>query len=157
MTLETPRFPAIQARSLTRETYSLPGDFEGRQNVAVVAFRREQQRLVDTWLPFLLELESEHDDVRVYEIPTLSQRWTPARRFIDGGMTAGIADTDARARTLTSYTDTGAVQRALGLADGSTICTLLTGRDGTITWSATGAFSAAAGDDLAAALAATSR
>ena len=36
----TPRFPQIPARSLERERYDLPGEFDGRRNVAVVAFRR---------------------------------------------------------------------------------------------------------------------
>jgi len=153
VTEHTLRFPQIRARSLTRETFALPADFEGRRNVVVVAFRREHQQHVDTWLPFLLALEVEHNDVRVYEVPTLSQRWTPVRWFIDGGMTAGIADDDACARTLTSYTDVGAVQRALGLPDDSTICTVLTDRDGAVAWSATGPFTEAAGEDLAAALA----
>ena len=148
-----PRFPEIRARSLERERYDLPGEFEGRRNVVVVAFRREQQELVDSWLPFLLALEAEHDDLRIYEIPTISQRWAPARWFIDGGMAVGIADREACARTLTSYTDVGAVQRALGLPDDSTIATVLTGRDGRITWMTTGAFTRPAGEELTAALA----
>ena len=149
-----PRFPQIRARSLEREHYDLPGEFEGRRNVAVVAFRREQQQTVDTWLPFLLTLEAEHDDLRVYEIPTISQRWAPARWFIDGGMAMGIADREACARTLTSYTDVDLVQRALGLRDDTTIATVLTDRDGRITWMTTGAFTARAGEELSAALAA---
>ena len=152
-----PRFPRIQARSLEREQFDLPGEFEGRRNVAVVAFRREQQQLVDTWLPFLLALEAEQDDLRVYEVPTISRRWGPARRFIDGGMALGIADRQARARTLTSYTDVDLVQRALGLRDDTTIATVLTGRDGRISWMATGAFSERAGEELTAALAPAAR
>jgi len=147
------QFPQIQARSLEREHYDLPGEFEGRRNVAVVAFRREQQQTVDTWLPFLLTLEAEHDDLRVYEIPTISQRWAPARWFIDGGMAMGIADREACARTLTSYTDVGRVQQALGLRDDATIATVLTGRDGRITWMATGPFTERVGENLRAALA----
>lgn len=122
-----------------------------------MAFRREQQQLVDTWLPFLLALEAEHDRVRVYEIPVLARRWTPARGFIDGGMAVAIADRDTLARTLTSYTDVSAVQSALGLHDDSTIATVLTDRDGQITWIATGAFSEHAGHDLTLALEAAAR
>jgi len=153
----TVRFPEIPARSLERERYDLPGDFEGRRNVAVVAFRREQQQLVDTWLPHLLAIEAEHADLRVYEIPVISQRWGPARWFIDGGMAVGIADREACARTLTSYTDVGLVRQALLLPDDSTIATVLTGRDGRITWMTTGAFAEPAGEELRAALATEAR
>ena len=149
----TRRFPKIQARSLEREHYDLPGEFEGRRNVTVLAFRREQQHLVDTWLPFLLDLEAEHGDLRVYEIPTISRTWAPARWFIDGGMAVGIADREACARTLTSYTDVPRVQRALGLQDGATIATVLTGRDGRIAWMTTGEFTERAGEELCAVLA----
>jgi len=72
-------------------------------------------------------------------------------------MTVGIADREARARTLTSYTDVGHVQRALGLRDDTTIATVLTGRDGRITWMTTGAFTERAGADLRAALATEGR
>jgi hypothetical protein len=35
------------------------------------------------------------------EVPVLSTGWRPARRLIDGGMTAGIGDPDVLARTIT--------------------------------------------------------
>lgn len=153
MPSEAMRFPEIQTRSLAQESFSLPNDFEGRRNIAVVAFRREHQQLVDTWLPFLLELEATTDGLRAYEIPVLSRRWSPARRLIDGGMAVGIADRETCERTLTSYTDVGAVQHALGLPDDSTIATVLTDRSGTIAWMTTGAFTEQAGWVLAAAVA----
>ncbi len=149
-----PRFPRISARSLEREGYDLPADFDGRRNVAVVAFRREQQAMVDTWLPLLAELEAEHADLRVWEIPTISDRWALGRWFIDGGMATAIADRDARERTLTSYTDVGAVLDALGLPDTSVTATVLTDRSGEIAWMATGPCTEEAGAALRAALAA---
>lgn len=148
------RFPALRARSLERERHDLPGDFEGRRNIAVVAFRREQQRDVDTWLPLLLELEAADRGLRAYEIPTISRSWSPVRPFIDGGMTAGIPDRAARARTLTTYTDVGAVLAALGLDDTRRIATVLTDRAGTVTWMATGPWTAEAEAGLREALAA---
>lgn len=145
-------FPDIEVRSLTGERLVLPEDFGAERAVAVVAFERRQQEDVDTWLPALLELEAEHGDLRVYEIPCIGRRWSPARPFIDGGMTAAIADRDARARTLTSYTDVDRVRRALGLRDTSEIAVVLTGRTGRIPWIATGRWTPALGEALAAAV-----
>lgn len=142
-------FPEIEARSLTGERCLLPAQFGAPRAVAAVAFRRQQQAEVDSWLPALLELERAHDDLRAYEIPCISRRWGPARPFIDGGMVAGIPDRDARARTLTTYTDVGRVRRALGLRDTSEIAVVLTRRDGRIDWIATGPWTAAAGRALA--------
>ncbi|HVP01014.1 MAG TPA: hypothetical protein VMT10_00485 [Solirubrobacteraceae bacterium] len=148
------RFPTLSARSLGREPFDLPADFEARRNVAVVAFRREQQRDVDTWMPLLLELEAADRGLRAYEIPTISRSWSPVRRFIDGGMTAGIPDRAARERTLTTYTNVGAVLAALGLRDTSQIATVLTDRGGTIAWMSTGPCTPQAARGLCAALAA---
>ena len=145
-------FPDLDARGLTGERYRLPEDFGAPRAVVAIAFHRGQQKDVDTWMPSLLAIEAEHDDVRAYEIPCISRRWTPGRRFIDGGMVAGIPDRDARARTLTTYTDVGPVLKALGLRDTGAIAVVLTDRDGRIAWTATGAWTADAGAALTAAV-----
>ena len=44
-----------------------------------------QQATVDTWLPWLSELRERMPGIEVYEVPTISRRWLPARRVIDGG------------------------------------------------------------------------
>ncbi|MCU0313291.1 MAG: hypothetical protein MUC84_04435 [Solirubrobacteraceae bacterium] len=132
------RFPAVDARGLDGRAYRLPADLPGERCVALVAFRREQQADVDTWLPGLLALAAERPGLAVVEIPVLGRRWTPARALIDGGMRAGIGDPEACARTLTAYTDTGRVQRALGLRGDGEIAVVLAGRDGRIAWQRTG-------------------
>ncbi len=145
-------FPEIETRALTGERYLLPGDFGAPRAVAAVAFQRRHQSDVDGWLPALLDLERAHDDLRAYEIPCIGRRWAPGRRVIDGGMAAAIADRDARARTLTAYTDVDRVRRALGLRDTSEIAVVLTRRDGRIAWIGVGPWTAAAGKALAAAV-----
>jgi hypothetical protein len=133
-------FPEIEARGLDGRAFRLPGDLEGDRNIVVVAFQRQQQELVDGWLPALLELERQLPSLRVYEVPTISRAWSPARRLIDGGMTRGIPDPDARARTLTSYTDVGRVVATLGLRDTETIAIVLVERSGRIAWQGSGGF-----------------
>lgn len=140
MTVGRRSFPEVEAHGLDGRIYRLPGDLDGDRNVLVVAFRRDQQRLVDQWLPSLLELERRGEGLRVYEVPTISSRWSPLRWFIDGGMSRGIGDPDARARTLTIYTEVGRVVAALGLADTGTIAILLVDRAGRITWRGGGEF-----------------
>lgn len=146
-------FPTLEARSLTGVDLVLPAQFPAARAVVAVAFRRRQQADVDTWLPALLELEELHDDLRAYELPCIGRRWSAGRRVIDGGMVAGIPDADARARTLTSYTDVGAVRRTLGLRDAEEIAVVLTDRRGRIAWMGTGPWTPAAGAALAQAAA----
>lgn len=150
---ESPKsFPEIEARSLSGRTYRLPGDLEGDRNVLVVAFKRKQQEAVDGWLPALLRLETQIPGLRVYEVPTISSAWSPARWFIDGGMTRGIPDPDARARTLTTYTDVEPVLAALGLDGPETIAIVLVERSGRIVWRQSGRFDQGKLEGLLAAL-----
>jgi hypothetical protein len=68
----------------------------------------------------------------VIEVPVLSGRWKPVRRFIDGGMTSGIGDPDVLARTITVYTDVGAFQHSLEIPDSSEVHALVVTRDGQV-------------------------
>ena len=68
----------------------------------------------------------------VVELPVLATGWRPVRRFIDGGMTAGIGDPDVLARTITIYTDVGSFQRSLAIQGGEEVHALVVARDGTI-------------------------
>ena len=66
-------FPVIKARNLLGENVSLPSNFRGKRNVVMVAFNRNQQQLVDSWVPWL-ERESQADaELAFYEIPAISQ------------------------------------------------------------------------------------
>jgi carbon monoxide dehydrogenase subunit G len=111
----------IDGRALDGRALALPDDLSKPYSFLIVAFRREQQRLVDGWLPWLTDLERERSDVAVYELPVLSARYGPVGWLIDGGMTHGIPDPAARARTITVYTDVDAVVANLGLAGTDTI------------------------------------
>ncbi|HEX6944621.1 MAG TPA: hypothetical protein VF196_00405, partial [Casimicrobiaceae bacterium] len=95
-------------------------------------FRREQQALVDEWLPWLVDLEERRPDVAVFELPVLSSAYAPARWFIDGGMARGVGTDAARARTITVYTDVGKAVRELGLPGTDTIGVLLVERSGRV-------------------------
>ena len=68
----------------------------------------------------------------MYELPVLSSVYGPARWFIDGGMTRGIPDAAARARTITVYTNLEKVVDNLGLAGTDTIAVLIVERSGRI-------------------------
>ncbi len=144
---------SLSGRALDGRQYELPGDLAKQHNVLVVAFRREQQRVVDQWLPWLIDLEQGRPDVAVYELPVLSSVYGPARCFIDGGMTRGIPDAAARARTITVYTDVRKVADNLGLAGTDTIAVLIVAQSGRVLARETGGFEAQKAERLAAALA----
>ena len=134
------RFPAVRGRSLLGADLALPGDFPAERTLAVVAFQRWHQARVDRWIaravaagvPPTTRGAAGPISVAVVEVPVLSSQWRPVRRFIDGGMTAGIGDPDVLARTVTVYTDVAAFQRSLVILNSDDVHALVVGRDGAI-------------------------
>jgi hypothetical protein len=133
-------FPSLRARDLEGRTRDLPGALDGDPSVVLVAFERRQQAAVDSWLPWLAELRGRRPNVEVYELPTISRRWRPARGLIDGGMRSAIPDPGTRRRTLTVYTDVGSVLRALALEGTGTIAVVAVAPGGAIVWQGLGEF-----------------
>lgn len=145
-------FPRVEGTNLEGRRFSLPSDFEGEYNIVLVAFRREQQSDVDSWLPFLRERAASDQRVRAYELPTLNRAYRMMRAFIDGGMARGIPERATRAATITLYIDKAPYKRALGIATEDRIVTMLVARDGRVLWRADGRYSADAGSRLSAVL-----
>jgi hypothetical protein len=137
---ETITFPKLDARNLESQRFRLPSDFAGSYNLAIVAFRRWHQALVDTWSAPLRRLRDTYPDVRAYELPMLNSPYVFARFFIDGGMAAAIPDREVRAATLTVYTDVQQVARALQIPTTDTIHLFLVDRAGTIYWRGQGEY-----------------
>ncbi len=139
--MESPEgtFPKLTAANLERETLSLPEDFGGDRNLLLIAFQREQQRNVDTWLREMKRFEW-LPNFRYYELPTIDRLNAIARWFIDRGMRRGIPDREARARTITLYLDKLAFRMALNLPDEKRVYALLVDRSGRVLWRAEGDF-----------------
>jgi hypothetical protein len=94
------RLPPLSGRGLDGRHHQLPADLRAQHTFIVAAFRREQQALVDEWLPWLVDLAERRADVAVYELPVLSSAYSPVRWLIDGGMARGVGTDAARARTI---------------------------------------------------------
>jgi hypothetical protein len=164
MAIEMPRLVPVEGRALDGTALELPAQLPGRWTVVVIAFRQRQQRDVDRWIDLAVALGVPASplgaaaplETAVVELPVLGRRYLGARRFIDGGMAASIADPVVLARTITVYTDTAAFRRRCGISTSAQVTVLLAGRDGVASWSRTGppqpGDDAALADALAAAL-----
>jgi len=113
-----------------------------------VAFRREQQAVVDTWVPHAKRLAFANPGVRFYELPTIARRYVLIRPIIEGGMRGGVTERAARDATITLYTDTGRFRRALALPSEAQVYTLLVDGAGRVRWRSEGPFTAAKGAAL---------
>lgn len=127
-------FPQVSGRNIDGVPHTLPEDFEGRYNVVLIAFTREHQRSVDTWLPALRVLEERQPSIRIYELPSLPEFSWFRRKQLDFWMSAGISDPLARATTITLYTDLERLNQALDIPDMRSIRIFLIDRQGAIYW-----------------------
>ncbi|PDV96747.1 TlpA family protein disulfide reductase [Candidatus Chloroploca asiatica] len=143
MTLNNASFPIVEARNLNGRTLTLPSGFGGERNLVLVAFQRWHQGQVDSWFPYLDQQMAAYPDLRVYELPIISNFYNLARPFIDGGMASTIANAAVRDRTLTIYTDVNRIRSALQIKSTASITLLLVDREGTIFWRESGAYSPA--------------
>jgi hypothetical protein len=142
-------FPQISSENLARETFDLPGDFEGNLNLCLIAFRRWHQPLINSWVPLARELEETHPGFRYYEFPVIRRLNVLFRSFIDQGMRAGIPEPVARHKTITLYTDKAAFKQALEIDDEDEIHLRLVDREGVVHWDAAGALTKETADALA--------
>ncbi len=138
-----PTFPTVAGRNIDGESFSLPADFEGDYNIAMLAFTQEQQSTVNTWVDALRTLEANNNAVRIYELPTLPNFNWIQRRQLDFWMSAGIPDPLTRATTITLYTDVNAVLEATSLEDTTVMRLILVDREGNIYWQDEGAYTEA--------------
>jgi hypothetical protein len=141
-------FPNVSGSNLQRNKIKLPDDFEGTLNVVLVAFQQWQQSHIDTWLPFVEDLEQNFPELRYYEVPVIRRMNILSRTFINEGMRAGIPNPKARERTVTLYLDKANFRQALGMPHEQNIYVLLLDQQGQVLWKREGEFTNEAGEAL---------
>ena len=153
-------FPRVEGRSLAGREVALPSGLPAARTLTLVAFQQRHQSCVDRWIARAegadvpgspLDLTGEAQTC-VVEIPVLSTRWKLGRRFIDGGMASSIRVPRVLARTITVYTDVGAFQRALQIANSEEVQACVVTPEGRVLARVPGEPTDAAWDLIAAAL-----
>lgn len=146
------KFPTVNGVNLEGRPFQLPEDLEGEWNILVLAFWREHQDDVDTWIPLLREIAATYPTIRYYELPIL-WRMNPVRRFLlDQGMRMGIPDRQTRETTITLYLIKERFRAALDIENEQEIALLLVNRAGEIAWSGRGPVSGTTAAQLSAAV-----
>jgi hypothetical protein len=142
------KFPALESETLEKQAVHLPQDFRGQRNLLLIAFEREQQKDIDTWLTQMKRYEDIDKEFRYYEIPTIEKMNRFMRWFINTGMRHGIPDKKARERTITLYIDKEPFKKSLQITDEKKIYAVVVDRSGTVLWRATGPYDEANGKSL---------
>jgi hypothetical protein len=131
-------FPTVQGENLSGRQMMLPKDFDGKANIVIVAFQREQQLLVNSWIPVIQQLEKKYPEIHSYELPTISTGYKLMKWIIDNGMRSGIKDTKTRDHTITLFTDTKKFRKELELPTDETIYVMIVDSSGAVRWKSSG-------------------
>lgn len=128
------RFPEITAQTLSGKRKTLPDAAKGAPALIVVAFAREAQDMIDSWIIPVKEEFRGTERIAIYEIPVISSAiWRPMRRIIDKGMRSGIPKAD-HDYVMTIYNTASELTRPLEITDQSSAYLYLIDRNGIIRW-----------------------
>jgi hypothetical protein len=134
------RMPTVTAESLSEKPFTLPAQLPAERSLVLVAFEREQQTALNTWVA---GLNLNDGKLPWIETPVIAKPNALVRAFINGGMRSGIQDTAMRDRTITLYTDPVALRKDMGLSgDGKVVWVLVVDRAGQVHAKAEGVYSA---------------
>jgi hypothetical protein len=149
-------FPELKAQNLEGKILSLPGEFSGDLNLVLIAFERDQQREVDSWLEAQPEIFKGHPGIPCYEISTMGKEYKMARFLIDRSLRYGISNQEQRARTFTLYIDKAPFEQSMHITNERRIAVLLVDRKGKVMWREEGLYYDIKGNSLKNALSASS-
>ncbi|MGE9294894.1 MAG: hypothetical protein ACQKBV_01190 [Puniceicoccales bacterium] len=135
-------FPRVEGINLQGQKIDVPNQLRGNPTLVIVAYEREQQSVIDGWLPALEELEKRRSGFRFYELPVIYETNIVNRFWITNGMRSGIENTTARYRTITLYTDREQFNEMVGISNMSTIHLLVLNANKEIVWRTSGGYSA---------------
>ena len=108
------RFPEVTAQSLANTDESIPDSAKGKVALITVAFLRESQPQLDSWLGPFTERFGSKEGFTFYEVPMIAADYTFMRSVIDGGMRGGIPK-EKHKNVVTMYGDVEKYMNALSL------------------------------------------
>lgn len=111
-----PLFPTLAAQTLAKRAVTFPQETAGKVGLLFVAFERDAQEQINSWLAPLLQQYVFSDEVSYYEVPMISGGYGMVATFIDGGMRRGVPQT-LHDRTATYYGPRDAFFKALNITE----------------------------------------
>ena len=127
------KFPQISAETLAGKKILLPDSAQGKITLIIIAFKREAQSQLDSWLRPFMEEYGETPGFTFYEIPMLAWYWKLMGWMIDSGMRSGIEE-EKHKNVMTYYGNYTHYQRVLRLDDSTFGYAFLLDREGIIRW-----------------------
>jgi hypothetical protein len=128
--------PPVTAYALDRAKVTLPTDFATPFNLLILSFQRDQESVVDGWLPVVpAETRSR---VQTWLLP-ISQRENGLYRWwLNASLRGSQAASQPRRYTVPLYVDKAKFLRALQVYSEQDVVILLTDRGGHVVWRSSG-------------------
>lgn len=137
-------FPTITAEALDRSDITLPANLEGRENLLLLSWARDQAAQLETWTAVAQALQHTHVHFRVYRIPVSATENVVFRWWDNASLRAAETDPERLHWNVPIYTDKAKLHEALGQPlDEKAVTVLLVDRAGRILWRAQGPSTAA--------------
>lgn len=108
------KFPNVTSDSLAGSKESIPETCRGKVALVTVAFMRESQEQLDSWLNPFYKKFGESEKYTFYEIPMISSGYKFMKPIIDGGMRGGLPAFKHK-HVITMYGDVQQYLKALNL------------------------------------------
>ncbi len=125
------QFPELRAHDLNGRRHLLPNDLSSPRTLLFIAFEREQQTSINSWL-HALKLNAEEQQISWLEVPVLKHPWRLVSFWIDHGMRLGITHENRRAHVWTVYTNRELFLKKLDLQGTQSVVLLVVNREGVI-------------------------
>lgn len=133
--------PPLTVYDLEGEKHSFPEEFKDSRTLLLLAFKHEQQSLLNPWLTATTKLIETTKNFKVIEMPTIESSSAAFRAMVNNGMRSGIDDEAARRRTMTLYVNKREFLDTLGIKDETKVYAVLVDESGKVIWRYDGSYS----------------
>ena len=131
------QFPELRGKTLSGKEMVFPGSVGGLVIFLVIAFERNAQAQVDSWVEPFAKAFGGAKECAFFEVPMLAGGWKLFAGYIDGGMRSGIP-AHRHDHVITYYGKLGLYTGALRMKDRSLCHCFLLDRKGIIRWTGKG-------------------
>jgi hypothetical protein len=128
--------PRVTAYALDRAKVTLPTDFASPLNLLILSFQRDQQSVVDGWLPQLTAGST--PSVQTWLLPVSQQENGLYRWWLNASLRSSLPASQPRRYTVPLYVNKAQFLRSLQVSSEQEVVLLLTDKTGRVLWRAAG-------------------
>ena len=128
--------PVVTANALDRQKVTLPGDFAAPFNLLILFFQRDQQAVVDGWVP--VAAAAADPRLQTWLLPISQPENGLYQWWLNASFRSGLAATEPRRYTVPLYVDKPRFLRSLQVASEQEVSVLLTDKAGHVLWRSAG-------------------